>query len=211
MRVRPRVHAARVIWAPSRARRLLRHRATRVGVVVALGLLTGIRLVSTLEELDQQRADWGSSEVVLVVTERIEPGELVADSVETQELPVALMASGSVDHVGSDSRAKVTMFPGEIVIGERVTAADDEAGSVELPGGTVALTVPIVRLVPLLAEGDLVDLWTVDSANFSSRRVATNVLVLALSDDDITVAIPQDDVGAVALASLRPVTVALVG
>jgi len=73
------------------------------------------------------------------------------------------------------------------------------------------MTLPVVAQVPLIAEGDLVDLWAVDSANFTSQRVASNVVVLAFSDRDVTVAVPEAQVPAATVASLRPVTITLVG
>jgi len=211
MRVRQRTHALRVIWAPSRIRRVLRHRGIRAGVVVALGVAIGLSLITEFDELDQQRLEWGSLDAVLVVNQQVEPGELVAGAVEQRELPLSLLSPGSVRDLAPDSRAKVTLFPGEIVLGQRVTGSSSSADASGLASGTVALTVPIVRLVPFLTDGDLVDLWTVDSANFSSRRVANNVVVLAFSQDEITVAVSEAKVGDVTAASLRPLTITLIG
>lgn len=209
MRVRQRTHALRVIWAPSMARRLLRHRIVRTTAVVAIGISVALSLAAKSEALDHQRSEWGDVATVLIVNEQVEPGELVAGSVELRELPRAVVPAGSVDVTVSGSRAKVALYPGEVVLRQRVTSAPGEPHA--LPIGTVALTVPIVRLVPFLADGDLVDLWTVDSANFSSRRVAANVVVLAFTEDEITVAVREERVGTVTASSLRPVTITLIG
>ena len=65
--------------------------------------------------------------------------------------------------------------------------------------------------MPLVELGDLVDLYMIDSANLSSHRVAERVVVLAIGDSDITVAVEATDVAAATVASLRPVSVVLVG
>lgn len=209
MRVRQRAHALRVIWAPSLARRLARHRGVQAIVVIAAAATLALSLTAKSEALDEQRSSWGAVQTVLVVVERVEPGELVVGSVEVREMPAAVVPAAAVGAVAAASRAKATLFPGEMVMRERITGAADQASTV--PDGTVALTVPIVRLVPFLAGGDLVDLWTVDSANFSSQRVAANVVVLAFSDEEITIAVPTESVSDLTATSLRPLTITLVG
>jgi len=56
-----------------------------------------------------------------------------------------------------------------------------------------------------------VDLWIVDGADLSSRRVAEHVSVLAFSERDITVAVPNGQIERATAASLRPVIVTRIG
>lgn len=212
MRVRQRTHALRVVWAPSLARRLIRHRSLQALLAGVVVVAVAASLSAQSQALQQQRLDWGVVESALVVIERIEPGELVSGSVERRDMPRAAVpvAAASGDAAGPSIRAKVTLFPGEIVMSERITGVSGDVGS-SLPAGTVALTVPVVRLVPLLSEGDLIDLWSIDTANLSSRRVAANVAVLAIAADQITIAVPDPMVGDLAAASLRPLTITLLG
>ncbi len=212
MRVRQRAHSLRVLWAPSLVRRVVRHRVVRVVGVVALGLMAATMLSSKSAALDEQQAEWGEQSAVVVVQRPVTAGDVVAESVQVEFWPMAMVPPDALAEVVPGSLAKVDLYPGEIVLRERVTGSlpgsDGAAGASD---GAVALTVPIARMMPLLAVGDLVDLWAVDSANFSSRRVASNVIVLAMSPDDLTIAVRADSVSEVAAASLRPLTVTLVG
>ena len=152
MRVRQRAHALRVIWAPSLARRFLRHRVVQAAAAVTVVSWLALGLAAQSEALEHQRSAWGSVTTVLVVTERVEPGELVTGHVDERDLPRALVPAGAADAMTTGSRAKVALFPGEVLLRQRMTdGPHDEATA--MPTGTVALTVPIVRLVPFLIEG----------------------------------------------------------
>lgn len=212
MRVRQRAHSLRVLWAPSLARRFLRHRLVRLVAVAAIGLMLATSVSSKSAALDEQQAAWGQQSSVLIVQRPIAVGDMVADSVKVESWPSAMVPPQALAELAPGSLAKVDLYPGEVVLRQRVTGSwtsGDDAARVS--DSAVALTVPIARMVPLLAVGDLVDLWAVDSANFSSRRVASNVVVLAMSPDDLTIAVDADSVSEVAAASLRPLTVTLVG
>lgn len=145
--------------------------------------------------------------MVAVVTKPVEIGQPVSDAVELRELPVAMVPVNAASEVEPGSLAKVPLHVGEVVLTQRLTNSETNS----LGALTVALTLPVATQVPFLEAGDLVDLWVVDSANFSSRRVAEHVVVLAFSDHDVTVAVPDAQVAETTAASLRPVTLTLVG
>jgi len=174
-------------------------------VVLAIGVTTS--LTARMATLEAERASWGTTQPVLVVVERVDVGETVADAVELRDVPEALAPRGVVAALDPAAVARVPLFPGELLLGDRITTGDASFAT----DGAIALTVPVVRQVPLIEVGSLVDLWIVDGANLSSLRVAERVAVLAFSEDDLTVAVPPEQVVDATAASLRPVTVTLVG
>lgn len=205
MRLRHRSRSLRAVWAPSLVRRIVRHRGVQAAALVLVGVAAAFAYSSRLAALETERRQWAETVAVLVVTEQVDIGRGVASAVEVRQLPAVAVPPGAASTVSEAAVARVRLYPGEIVVADRITATsgrDDDS---------VALTLPVARQVPLIEVGALVDLWTVDSANFSSRRIAHGVAVLAFSDDDITIAAPADQVADAAAASLRPVTVALVG
>lgn len=200
-------HHARVRWAPSRLRRIARHPALWWALALVLMVGGGTSLVQRAEQLEQARANWGAAQQVLVVASAVGSGERVAGSVEVRELPVALIPDGAVSDIGSNAFARVDLFAGEVLLDRRVSA--NQGG--ELPDNTAALTVTLAQRATLVDVGDLVDLWTVDTAAGQSHRVAHRVVVLGHDDATLTIAVPHADVGDVALAAVRPLTAALVG
>lgn len=204
---RQRAHAVRVRWAPSRLRRIVRHPALWWLLAVCLAVGGGASLLQRIDDLDGAIAGWGETRAVAVITRPVAVGESVSGAIEVRELPVALVGESAVSSVGDNAFARVELHAGEVLLAERLSSSD--AGG--LPADTAALTVTLAQQSPLVGIGDLVDLWTVDTALGRSDRVATRVVVLAQSDNALTVAVPHADVGNVALAAVRPLTAALVG
>lgn len=212
MYVRRQVSVVRAIWAPSVARRVLRHRGVWVLAAVLGGVGALLTLSARAEAIDQRRDSWGNTQSVVVVTDEIAVGEPIAGAVEFQIVPRAVVPTTAVLGVAEswtaeDRHAKVALYPGEILLADRIS----RTGARALPIGTSALTLSVVTQLPLVRDGDLVDLWMIDSANLSSRRIARQVVVLASSASDITVAIPDEQIAEATVASLRAVTVVLVG
>lgn len=207
MRVRQRTRSLRVLWAPSLARRLIRHRVVQAAATAALGLAMVTTLSAKAAAFERQRADWGELIAVTVVTEPVQVGERLIGATEVRRLPRAMTPVDATSHVPPDSRAKVALYPGEVLLNTRLTAMglDDTAPA------TAALTLPVTVQLPLLADGDLVDLWIVDGPDLLSRRVVEHVSVLAFSDRTITVAVPNDQVERATAASLRSVIVTRIG
>lgn len=206
MGVRQRSRTARAIWTPSFARRVAHNRVVRIAAAVTLVSLGAAALRSQAAAIDAERRSWGTTVEVVVVTQPIQTGALISGSVEVRPLPRAVVPLSAVYEVGTDARAKAELHVGEIVLSPRVTGTDERLGA-----GVAALTLSIAARVPLADDGDLVDLYAIDSANFSSRRVGQRLVVLALTDDEVTVAVPTGQVADLTAASLRPVTMVVVG
>lgn len=208
MRLRHRTRSLRAVWAPSTARRILRHRLTQAAVIAALGIGLTTATAARIAALDAERSAWGTATRVLVVEETVEIGQPVAASVVEQEVPSSMVPPTAVTDVGRRAAARVRLYPGEILLRERITTT--VGGSVGDPD-MVALTVPVTRQVPLVEVGSLVDLWVADPAEPAGVRVARHVAVLAFSPDDITVAVPASQAAGATVAALRPVVVTVVG
>lgn len=189
-------------------RRVVRHRGVRSAAIALGGCLLAVTYAAQLDGLATERQQWGASAEVLVVVEPVPRGEPVSAAVERRTVPEAVRPPSALSAVAAGAAAAVPLVPGEIVVRERVV---DPNSTLAGGAGRVALTLAVSRQVPLVAVGSSVDLYTVDSANFSSRRVAHGVVVLAFTDDDITVAVPEHQVDDVAAASLRPVIVSVTG
>lgn len=205
MDVRRSTHAIRASWAPSRFRRIARNRWVRSSVVLAVGVAATLAVSAQAAQVEAARTQWGELVSVLIVQQPVTAGGRVADSVAIQEIPRAMAPASAIESIEHTSTARVNLFPGEILQAERVIGPDDP-----LPPGHAALTLSMNTPMSLVRVGSLVDLWTIDSANLSSRRIAVGVVVLALGDNSITVAVADESVGEVTAASLRPVTVTLI-
>lgn len=201
------LHRARLAWAPSPLRRMLHHRFVRAAAILACGIAVSLTWSARVAALDVERERWGELIPVLVVVEPVEVGAPVAPSVETRQLPRAMSPTNSVAEVAPEALAKTPLYPDEVLLADRIT----HAGSLGPPPGTVALTLSTVATAPLIDHGDLIDVWAVDSANLSSRRIAQGVAVLAVDSDEVTIAVPETQVGDTTAAALRPVVITLVG
>ena len=210
MLVRRRVKSLRVIraiWAPSAVRRVARHRLLWWSLAVLFAALGLTQLQARFVAVEDARASWGRTTTVVMVAEPILPGEDIASSVMMREVPEAVVPPLAAVSVPEGALAKVALHPGEIVLVPRMTGANERG----LPPGSAAMTFEPLGRAPLVETGDLVDIWVVDLANLSSLRIAERLVVLDRSDEDITVAVPEDQVADAAVAALRPVTIVLVG
>jgi|GEM_PF-842174 len=202
-----RTRSLRVLWAPSLMRRLLRRREVWLVGLVVVAVSGSLWLHAQTVALDDARASWGESARFVVVSEAVERGDTIEGALELRELPVAMAPPDAMRTLPPTGLATAALHVGEVVVKDRITTT----GSFDQPDGTVVMTMAVALQVPLISEGDLIDLWAVDSVNLSSRRVAKQVTVLAFTNGAVTVAVPRSQVGDATAASLRPVTVTLVG
>jgi Flp pilus assembly protein CpaB len=157
------------------------------------------------------RDAWGSSVRVVVVARAVAAGEVIeAADVAVETRPVAVVPDGAVDAPPVGRVATATLVAGEVVVDARVAPAGLSGVAAVVPEGWRALAVPtstsgLGAPVPPLAAGDRVDLLAPDV-------VAADAVVVAVGDGAVTVAVPGDDVAAVAEAlATAVVTVALRG
>lgn len=197
----------RAVWAPSLIRRLLRHRLVWATAAVMVALVTSMALSARARAVEAARAGWGTTTTVVIVDAPVAVGEPLEGHVSEHEIPVAMVPDGAVATVPATGRAKVALFPGEILMQQRVASTRSSG----IPDATVALTMPVLTQVPLLGIGDLVDIWVIDPATGTTSRAASAVVVLAFTDDEVTVAVPEAEADVATVAALRPVAITLIG
>ncbi len=159
--------------------------------------------------LRNERAAWGATVSVAEVTKFVAAGDDIAGAIRVVERPEAMVPvdAFTVDQLGDDpvvGRAAVDLVPGELLLHQRLL----QPGASGLPAGTVAITIDVLGEPALIEPGALVDVWLADATNFSGRRVASAVVVLAINDSALSIAVPAAQVESVVVASLRPLVVA---
>ncbi|MEM7094079.1 MAG: hypothetical protein AAF567_13825 [Actinomycetota bacterium] len=207
LRVADHRRSLRQTWAPSRIRRIVRHRAVRVAacalaLVVTAGLVQGERA-----SLGEERAAWGRVEQVVQVIDFVGAGEaLPRSALRIVERPAAMVPQGALGAVPSRGRAAVDLVPGELLLAGRVRGHAEGA----LPRDTVAVTIELLGTAALVEVGNLVDVWSVDAATQRSDRLVNAAVVLHRDDGSLSVAVPESAAADMAVAALRPLVVTLV-
>lgn len=181
-------------------------------MALLLGFVGASALRNQVVSLDAERAAWGETVAAWLVTDDVGAGERIVGSVERTMLPKALVPTSSLappseGDLPTAAIARVPLVAGEVLVRDRVAGAGDRL----LDEDQVALTVTMSTTSSLVDVGDLVDVWAVDAAAGASRAVVRNARVLDRDDLDLTIAVDRAVAGPVALAALRPVTIALVG
>lgn len=187
--------------------RLRRHPATR-WVVAALVVVVPFTVAQrSAASAARERHRWGDTRVVAVARHRISIGDTISDdAVGTESWPAAVVPEGALETVPSGRTALATIEPGEAVLGARVAPDGAHGAAALVPSGWRALAIPVAPTVIALGVGDHVDLIAgFDVGNSGGDRspslvVARDAVVVAVDDQRVTVAVPDDDAERVAFA-----------
>lgn len=204
---------------PRVALALRRQPRLRTALVVALGLLSGAAVAATVQQADQSRAAWGRSTTVLVATRDLVAGErLDGGNTHLVEHPAPLVPPGALTAVPDDGRAAEPVYEGEVLRAERLAPAGMSAVAAQLPKGTRAVAIPVEPgTTPPLAVGDHVDIVVALAPEAAGGgppgfALATDVLVVEITEAAVTIAVPRDVAPRLAVAfGQGAVTLALVG
>ena len=187
--------------------RLRYHPAARWIALVALLAPAAAILHRTSASAADERHQWGDTRTVAVARHRIAMGSTIdAADVESQPWPLAMIPDGAVDSVAGGRTATATIEPGEAVLASRLAPEGVHGMTALVPAGWRALAVPVAPTVLTLAIGDHVDLIAgFDVGNASRDRapsliVARDAIVVAVDEERVTVAVPDDDAERVAFA-----------
>ena len=177
----------------ARARRRLRLRPRRPALfwiaAVALTALTVSTVARVTGAAAAERDRWGARIEVLVATAELEPGDEVQG--ELRLVPAVLVPAGARTTAPDGETVASWIGAGEIVLEQRLAPAGLSAVTALLPPDTRGVAVPI-GMAPLPVEvGDHVDVH-------GTTRLASGALVVAVSEDAITVAVDADDAARVA-------------
>ena len=203
MRTRHRFTVRRRLLPP----RLRYHPAVRWLALAALLALAVTVVHRASASAANERHQWGASRRVAVARHRITMGNVVDDGdVETRWWPVAMVPDGAVDSVPSGRTAAATIERGEAVLAARLAPQGRHGIAALTPDGWRALAVPVAPTVLTLTIGDHVDLIAgFDVGNATTDRspslvVARDAIVVAVDEQRVTVAVPDDDAERVAFA-----------
>ncbi len=209
---RPRRTLARTVrrtWRRLRYRRIPYWTVVGIAVVVA-----AISWNATVHSAEQALAVWGTTTRVPVATARVEPGETVTGSVvDWREMPLGVVA-GQPSLEPTGRIATDLILAGEVVAEERLAEPGASGTSSLVPTGARGIAVPVDDTLPPVEVGDRVELLAGTGAGTDAGAVAhtatTTGVVVAVSEDTITVAVRAADAGPVAAAvSLGAVSLAL--
>lgn len=178
-----------------RARRRLRSRLRLRRPVpfwiaaVALTALTVSTVARVAGAAAAERERWGARIEVVVAARDLHPGDELRG--ELRSIPAALVPAGARTAPPGGELVAAWIGAGEIVLEHRVAPGGLSAVVALLPPGTRGVAVPI-GLAPLpVAVGDHVDVH-------GSIPLAAGALVVAVSEQAITVAVDAADAGRVA-------------
>lgn len=204
---------------PRVALALRRQPRLRTALVVALGLLSGAGVAATVQQSEQARAAWGRSTAVLVATRDLAAGERLDDGgTHLVEHPAPLVPPGALTALPDDGRVAEPVYEGEVLRAERLAPAGMSTVAARLPEGTRAVAIPVEpRTTPPLAMGDHVDVVVALAPEAAGAgppgfALATDVVVVEVTEAAVTVAVPRDIAPRLAVAfGQGAVTLALVG
>jgi Flp pilus assembly protein CpaB len=186
---------------------------------LALALAAAAAAASAVSGAEAARARWGRSVAVVVATRDIEPGDPLAGAgLVLERRPRSTVPASALTRIPPDAVAGSAIVDGEVLVAERLAGEGLRGAAARLPRGTRAMAIPAEPgLTPPLDVGDVVDVVVAvptDEAGSGPPgfTLVTGALVVAVSEDATTIAVPRDDVPRVAVAlGAGAVTLALVG
>ena len=196
---------------------ILRPPPLRLVVVVLFALVVGLVVHRTTAGAAEVTARLGRTTSVAVVVRAVAAGETIGPGdVELASRPVAHLPRDAVTDDPIGVTVTQALHPGEVVVADRL-AGDGRAGPAALvPEGWRAVAVPVVDAPVPTRPGDLVDVIASFDPTLVERDpslvVAADAVVVDVTEDAVTVAVPRSRVTQVAFALTNGiVTLALVG
>jgi Flp pilus assembly protein CpaB len=185
-----------------RPRFLRRRRTRRTIIATAVTLVAAAALASALARAGDLADDFGERRVVAVATRDLGAGiELVDGDLRWTERPLASIG-GTVTEAPAGRMVVEPVLEGEAVVDERLAAEGAHGPTALAPAGSRALAVPTPAGRPPLVLGDRLDVVAATPDGSTARRVARDAVVVAVDDENVTVAVAGDELGAVARAVL---------
>ncbi len=186
-----------------------------------LAAVTAQVVSGAVARAERGAARYGRVRAVLVATTDLAPGSVLdAGDAEVRFLPAGLVPDAAVAGEAIGRRVRAPVFAGEVVHRDRLAPAGLSAVAALLPAGTRGVAVASSSETVPLQPGDVVDvLATVvagptDGEAFEAPTVtvAADVVVVAVEEGAVTVAVPVEETPQVAYAAASGiVTLALVG
>jgi Flp pilus assembly protein CpaB len=191
----------------------------RRALVVALAVLCGFAVHGIVQRAEEAAAAWGTSVRVLVAARDLAPGDrLDRANTRVETHPAPLVPDGALASLPPGRRVADAVLAGEVLREEHLAPAGLSRLAARLPSRTRAMAIPAEPgLVPELVVGDRVDVLVAlppeaAGAGPPGFALASNVLVVAVDDAAVTIAVPVDTAPRLAVAfGTGAVTLALSG
>ncbi|MEI7617016.1 MAG: SAF domain-containing protein [Actinomycetota bacterium] len=169
--------------------------------VGTFSIWVAITINSALASAQHQRESWGRSEVVLVATRDLEPGQSLHGATTTREIPIALKPAAALSAMPDGATARQAIATGEVLVGHDIGQSNGPLAL--LPDHWLALVVESDNS-PMFSVGDSAVVLA------GGQIIATDALVVDVIDGSVVVGVPSDAAGAVADAANQHIaTVAL--
>lgn len=196
---------------------ILRPPPLRLVLVAVLAVVVALAVHRSTSAAAEVADRLGTTAPAVVARHDLHAGDAIgAGDVAVVERPVAHLPDGAVAHDPTGRTVTATVHAGEILVTGRL-AGEDRGGTVALvPEGWRAVAVPVLDAPLPLRPGELVDVVASFDPTLVERDpsvvVAGEVVVVDVSDDAVSVAVPRSRVTDVAFALTNGiVTLALVG
>jgi Flp pilus assembly protein CpaB len=193
----------------------------------SVAALAAVRVGGLDDAADARRRAWGESTTVAVAARDLPAGTVVVgDDITVEEWPAALVPDGALAEPPTGSTITASVVAGEAVVGARVAPGGLSGVAALIPAGHRAVAVPgsagglgtdtpplrVGDRVDVLATFDVLDPTDGSASTEPTGTVADGALVVDVSDEAVTVAVPAADAARVAFAAARgTITLALVG
>lgn len=182
-------------------------------VTAALALTTALLVGGSLQRAETSRRSWGDSAEVLVLRRAVAAGEpLHSDDLTRARLPLAALPNAELAAEAIGLAPVADLAEGEILLANRLAARGVVGPSAQLSGTRRGVAIAWRRGMLEVARGDVVDLFAIADSGGSAgiadsgggvALVASAVVVLSRSPDQVTVAVAGDDVVPVVAAAAR--------
>jgi Flp pilus assembly protein CpaB len=196
-------------------RRVVRHPLVYWAGAVLVATTTAAVVHALVARADAALHQWGDTRPAVVALVSLDRGHVVAPGdVAVREMPVALLPAGAVAAPPLGQVIAAPVYAGEVVVSGRLAAGSARGVAALLPPGTRGIAVPVGPASVDVLPGDAVDvLATFDpSMPDPTFSVAEGALVVAVDEQQVTVAVTVEEAPRVAFALAQAqVTLALTG
>jgi hypothetical protein len=171
---------------------LARHPWIYWAIVIVVAGAGAMAAASILRGVDEQRARWGETAVVLVARRDVAAGEPLDGLTTQRRYPIEMIPPAAVTSVDVESAARHRLAAGEIVVDVDVAATT--APQALIPRGWLA-----VAVVEAVASGATVGEHVVVASE--GIRLASDALVVGHREGVTIVAVPDQEAATIAAAS----------
>jgi len=202
-------HSQVQIPSPLRFRRWLSTTRVRWSITAAVALCSLAWTVSTVNSADAAATAWGQRRTVPVATSDLEPGRVITNAdITFVDRPIAVVpndvAESPIGRLVTRSIAR-----DEVVLERRLSGGSATGAASQLAENSLAFAIPSDAGTPPIRIGDHVALYapseviaTSTRASGPASRIADRAVVIAVSEEAITVGVVIAEASAVAKALL---------